>query len=145
MTAFLYTGSGVSVSLFKCWSYKNETMSFNSDRTTGFLGEMSFFNYFGKSVFLILHYQSGRFPGKMNWTGEQLVLASLSSVLDVWNQSQNLSTDRHKFFSWNVEVHSKISQPGCDRFCLEICLNAVRLLRYSSIHLAWKSTTIEKR
>ena len=55
---------------------------------------MSFFNYFGKSVFLILHYQlpflqGDRYPGKMNWTGAQLDLESLSSVLEVWNPSQN--------------------------------------------------------
>ena len=60
-------------------------MHFNSDGTTGFLGKITFFSNFGKSVVLILYYellflQSGRFPGMMNWTGTQLDLAILSSV-----------------------------------------------------------------
>ena len=47
-----------------------------------------YFNNFGKSIVLILYYQlpflkSGRFPGKMNWTGAQLDLESLSSVNEV--------------------------------------------------------------
>ena len=54
-------------------------MHFNSDGTTGFRGKMIFFTNFVKSVVLIVNYQlpffqSGRFPGKMNWTGVQLDL-----------------------------------------------------------------------
>jgi len=71
----------------------------HSDGITGFLVKNVVF--FEKSVVLILHYQlpflqSGRFPGNMNWTGLHLDLASLSSVLEAINPSQNLSTDRHR-------------------------------------------------
>ena len=104
-----------------------------------------FFNNFGKSLVLILYQQlwflqSGWFPGKMNWTGTQLHLASLSSVLEVWNLSQNFSTHRHSVFSWNIEMLSKSSFRGCDGFCFEVCLNAVRLLRPSPIQLChWRA------
>ena len=62
-------------------------MNSNSDDTTGFLEEISFYRNFSKSIVLILHYQlpffqNGRLPGKMNWTGVQLDLASWSSVLE---------------------------------------------------------------
>ena len=49
-------------------------MYFNSDGTTGFLGKISFFNNFGKSVVIILYYQlpflqSGRFSreDELDW------------------------------------------------------------------------------
>ena len=63
-------------------------MQSNTDGTTGFLGKLRFFNSLGKSVVLILHYQlpflqSSRSPGKMNWTGAQLNLENLSSVLEL--------------------------------------------------------------
>ena len=106
-------------------------MHFNSDGTTGFLGKISFFNNFGISVVLILHYQlpflqSGRLSGKMNWTVVQLDLASLSSFFQVCNLSQKLSTGRHRVFSWNIEVQSKSSPRGRDGFCFEVWLNTER-------------------
>ena len=62
-----------------------------------------FFNNFGKSIVLILYYQlpflqSYQFSGKLNWNEVQLDLASLSSVLEDWNLSQNSSTDT--FYSY---------------------------------------------
>ena len=135
---------------FKRWSNKNETININSDDSTGLIVKISFFNNFVQSIVLSLNYQlsflqSGRFPDKMNWTGVQLDLTSLSGVLEVWKKSQNISTDRHNVFSWNIEVQSKSSVRGCDGFSFKVCLNAVHLLRLSPIHIAWKSTTLEKR
>ena len=124
-------------------------MHSNSDGSTGFLC-IIFSIFFFSSVILILHYQllflqSGRFPGKKNWTGVQLDLESLSSVLEIWSTFQNWSTHIHRVFSWNVEMQTKSSQRGRDGFCFEVWLNAVRMLRPSPIHLALKSTTLEKR
>ena len=56
-----------------------------------------FFNNFGKSVVLSLHYQllflqSGRFPGKIDWTVVQMDIAGLSSYLEVWNPFQKVRT-----------------------------------------------------
>ena len=68
------------------------------------LDSLNFFsNNFGECVVLILLYQlpffwSGRFPGMMNWTGAQLDLVSLSSVLEVWNPFQNWNTHRNKIY-----------------------------------------------
>ena len=127
-------------------------MHSNYDDTNVFLRKFCFiFSNFGKSVVLSLHYQlpfclqSGPFPGKMNWTESQLDLVSLSSVLDVWNPSKNLSTDRQRVFPWNIEVQSKSSSRGGDGFSFEVWLNAVCMLRLSPIHLTWKPTTLEKR
>jgi len=52
-----------------------------------------------------------------------------SSVIKVCNPFQNLSTDRHSVYSLYIEVQSKSLARLCDGFCLETCLNAVRLLR----------------
>ena len=118
-------------------------MHFNSHGTAGFFWKISSCNNFDKSVVLILNYQmpflqSGRFSDKM-WTGAYQDLASLSSVLEVWNPSQNWRTHRHRICSWNIEMQSKSLARGCDGFCFEVCLNAVCLLHPSPIHLAWKS------
>ena len=43
---------------FQTLIIKNETMHFNYDDITKFLGKISFFKDVGKSVFLILHYTS---------------------------------------------------------------------------------------
>ena len=88
--------------------------------------------------------QSGWFPGKMNWTGVKLDFESLSSVLEVWNPSQNLSIYRYRLFPWNIEVQSKSSARGYDGFCCEVFLNAIGMLCPSPIHLVWKSTSLKK-
>ena len=47
--------------------------------------------------------------------------------------------------SWNnIEVYSISSPCVYDGFCFEVCLNAVRLLCPSKIHLAWKSNTFRE-
>lgn len=53
-------------------------------------------------------------PSKMNLTWGQLDLASWSSILEIFNPYQDLSTHRHRVFSWNIGVQSKSSPHGCD-------------------------------
>ena len=133
---------------FKCWWNKNEPMHSSFGGTVvpiiGFLGKIRFLKHFYKSVHLV-HYQLpflqiGWFPGEMDWTGVQLDLESLPNVPDIWNPFQSWSTHRHRVFSWNIEVHSKSSPRESHGFCFEICLNVLRLLCPSQIHLAWKPT-----
>ena len=84
-----HRGRHIWLTHFKRQLNNNETVHSNSDGTTGFHRNLIFFsNNYGKSCIPILYHQlpfllSSRFPGKMNWTGAQLDLTSLSSVLEV--------------------------------------------------------------
>ena len=50
-----------------------------------------------------------------------------------------------KFNYAQAQGQSKSSPRECDGFCFEACLNAVRLLRPSQIHLAWKIDRFRKK
>ena len=75
------------------------------------------------------------------------LLASWSSVLKVWlwNPSKDWITQRNRVFPSKIEVQSKSSLRGRDRFCFDVCLNTVGLLHLSSINVALKFTISRKR